>query len=551
MATKELKARLSLKYDTLAAWQNISKAGQGGNLVLNKGEVAFVEVPSGGSLQQTTPPAIMFKVGNGTDAFKDLPWGSGLAADVYAWARSENLPTNISGSGNFISTVTWDSTNKRLNITKSNAATSIKINGTTKTPSDGVIDLGTVLTAHQDISGKQNKNISITGFTATTVEGALTEAKKAGTDAQSSVNAKYTKPASGIPKSDLASTVQESLAKADTAIQSNQSVEATYTTIDTSITSGTDNLVTSNGIKTYVDAKVTGTVRYMGTVATFEALAAQKPANKGDFCRASTAFTLSSSYSATSGNVAVHASDMLICETINGVDDALSTTYSVIHGEIDSNTWTANSKSAAGYVTAGGTNANRVWKTDANGNPAWRADADTNQTIKVGSTTFGSSDAVEIAAGSNVTVTPDTANKKITIASTNTDTKVTSAANHYTPSADSASQLSVDASGATATATWNVTNLVTGVNIQRDAKGHVTGVTVDSIKTPANPNTDTNQKVKANGVTFDGSDVVDLKAGTGLKVTANNATAGSEYVQYDIDTDVVFILDCGSSTTNI
>ena len=73
---------------------------------------------------------------------------------------------------------------------------------------------------------------------------------------------------------------------------------------------------------------------------------------------------------------------------------------------------------------------------------------------------------------------------------TDTDTKVTSAANHYAPSADSSAALSVDASSTTA-ATWNSTSLVTGVNLQRDAKGHVTGVTVDSIKMPANPDTDT------------------------------------------------------------
>lgn len=41
------------------------------------------------------------------------------------------------------------------------------------------------------------------------------------------------------------------------------------------------------------------------------------------------------------------------------------------------NTWTANNKSAAGYVAAGGSNANKVWKTDAGGNPAWRDDANT------------------------------------------------------------------------------------------------------------------------------------------------------------------------------
>lgn len=73
---------------------------------------------------------------------------------------------------------------------------------------------------------------------------------------------------------------------------------------------------------------------------------------------------------------------------------------------------------------------------------------------------------------------------------TDTDTKVTSVDNHYTPSANSSSALSVDASSATA-ATWGTTSLVTGVNLQRDAKGHVTGLTVDSIKMPANPDTNT------------------------------------------------------------
>ena len=73
---------------------------------------------------------------------------------------------------------------------------------------------------------------------------------------------------------------------------------------------------------------------------------------------------------------------------------------------------------------------------------------------------------------------------------TDTDTKVTSVDNHYTPSANSSSALSVDASSAT-TATWGTTSLVTGVNLQRDAKGHVTGLSVDSIKMPANPDTNT------------------------------------------------------------
>ena len=66
----------------------------------------------------------------------------------------------------------------------------------------------------------------------------------------------------------------------------------------------------------------------------------------------------------------------------------------------------------------------------------------------------------------------------------NTDTKVTGVENHYTPMADSTKTLSVDASSTTA-ASWGVTDLITGVNIQRDAAGHVTGITADSIQMPS------------------------------------------------------------------
>ena len=42
--------------------------------------------------------------------------------------------------------------------------TGVKINGTTKNPSSGVVDLGAVITAHQDISGKQDKLVSGTNI---------------------------------------------------------------------------------------------------------------------------------------------------------------------------------------------------------------------------------------------------------------------------------------------------------------------------------------------------------------------------------------------------
>lgn len=42
--------------------------------------------------------------------------------------------------------------------------TGVKINGTTKNPSNGVVDIGTVITSHQDISGKQDKLVSGTNI---------------------------------------------------------------------------------------------------------------------------------------------------------------------------------------------------------------------------------------------------------------------------------------------------------------------------------------------------------------------------------------------------
>lgn len=67
---------------------------------------------------------------------------------------------------------------------------------------------------------------------------------------------------------------------------------------------------------------------------------------------------------------------------------------------------------------------------------------------------------------------------------TDTDTKVTSAANHYSPSRDSSADKSASASGGSAA--WSM-DVVKGVTLQTDGKGHVTGINVSSGKVPANP----------------------------------------------------------------
>lgn len=56
-------------------------------------------------------------------------------------------------------------------LKKTGTVTGVKMNGTTKTPSSGVVDLGTVITAHQSLDGKQDKITSSNKLAASLVSG--------------------------------------------------------------------------------------------------------------------------------------------------------------------------------------------------------------------------------------------------------------------------------------------------------------------------------------------------------------------------------------------
>lgn len=93
----------------------------------------------------------------------------------------------------------------------------------------------------------------------------------------SAISAKYTKPSTGIPKSDLASDVQTSLGKADSALQSHQSL-ANYVTLDSAqditgtktfntLKATTANITTAN-VNQYNDASGVSLMNNGGGVAT-------------------------------------------------------------------------------------------------------------------------------------------------------------------------------------------------------------------------------------------------------------------------------------------
>ena len=80
---KELKTRIALKTLKLSEWEAIKDTYKP-----LKGEVCICEIPTGNTVptaNSVTPPTVLFKVGDGTNFWKDLNWASALAADVYSW----------------------------------------------------------------------------------------------------------------------------------------------------------------------------------------------------------------------------------------------------------------------------------------------------------------------------------------------------------------------------------------------------------------------------------------------------------------------------------
>ena len=242
MANKTLNTRIKLKYDTLANWQ-----GDGASVVLLKGEVAVCEVPTGGSLEQVTPPAILFKVGDGVKTFAQLPWSSALAADVYAWAKAATKPTYDTSEITGLTTALEG---------KENVGTAAGL--IAALDSEAEVQSGKFITGFELVDGKvtnvqygEPDEVALPEYTLEAgTDGSLT-LKKDGVAVSENIKvtgwdtlvtniaAKYTKPEDGIPKTDLAGDVQTSLGKADTAIQQG-ALDGAIETHNTSGTAHTD-----------------------------------------------------------------------------------------------------------------------------------------------------------------------------------------------------------------------------------------------------------------------------------------------------------------------
>ena len=238
MATTTLSTRITLKYDTLANW-NASQ------FILKKGEVAICSLDTGETAEQSTPPAVLLKVGDGAHKFSELPWASGLAADVYGWAKAATKPSytpgevgaDKAGSAATAETNAKAYTDKKFGEIPAQAEYTLETgaaDGSLVLKKDGVaVGDAAVVKGWATLLAKAQKGVDDAAAAAAAAQAA-----------QSTADGKYSKPAGGIPKTDLAAAVQTSLGKADTALQNHQTV-----TLESGTNNGTVK-ITVNGTAT-------------------------------------------------------------------------------------------------------------------------------------------------------------------------------------------------------------------------------------------------------------------------------------------------------------
>lgn len=210
MATHTINTRIKLKYDTFENWNKST-------LTLKEGEIACATI---GTADPANKPPVMFKVGDGNKTFNQLEWASALAADVYGWAKAATKPSYTAGE---VGADSAGSAAAALNDAK--AYTNQKFG---EIPAQAEYTLETGATDGSLVLKKDGVAVGdaavVNGWAtllATAQKGVddAAAAAAAAQAAQSTADGKYSKPAGGIPKTDLAQAVQTSLGKADTALQ--------------------------------------------------------------------------------------------------------------------------------------------------------------------------------------------------------------------------------------------------------------------------------------------------------------------------------------------
>lgn len=210
MAIKELKTRITLKYDSYENWSQ-------NNPTLLAGEVAIVTVDTNTNPAANNndhiqnPPTVLFKVGPGP--FNSLQWASAKAADVHNWAKQSEADFKT-----WLSTTAGFATDDEVSALIASAEARVKATTDALAAKDAelagkVTELENKFTGEGSVASQIEEAVAAeaalreAGDTAinnkigtvadgktvvTMISDAQTAASKAGTDAAAAVDAKLT-----------------------------------------------------------------------------------------------------------------------------------------------------------------------------------------------------------------------------------------------------------------------------------------------------------------------------------------------------------------------
>lgn len=362
MANKTFNTRIKNKIDTYANW--VEK-----DPVLLNGEIAVVVIPAETGAVQGEP-VTLFKVGDGTKKFSQLDFIGAKAADVYSWAKASTKPeysaTEIKGLADYISGEIQDTDtqykletdandghkfylySKPLNgswgstpvstitipetvytLVEGTANGTVKFNGT-DVKVHGLGSAAYTAADAYDESGAADAALASAKAYADGKDTAIAAAKKAGTDAQSAVDALSDK----VGTVTEGKTVVQMIADAQTA--------ATYddTAVKASIKSNADAIATLNGASTVtgsVDKKIADAINDFstkvsedGTVNTFKELIDYAATHQGEYS------TLSGEVQKNKTAIAtLNGKDTEAGSVAKTVKDAVDAVQATLQGNID------------------------------------------------------------------------------------------------------------------------------------------------------------------------------------------------------------------------
>lgn len=237
MAEKTLKTRIVHRY---IEWANYATYK---SIVPKQGELVIISIPA--TTDDTgaviSKPAVLFKVGDGTTTLENLEFMSALAADVYDWAKAASKPSY--SASEVSATAPSGYTGSTVQALIEALATKIGTKADSGAISDAISSaIGNLDVAEVGGSGKYISAIK-------EVDGKITATA---TTLPTTLKNPYALTINGTSY-DGSATKTVTIDKSSIGLGS-----VSNKSLDSTVTSGSGNYITSGAVKTYVDAQISG-----------------------------------------------------------------------------------------------------------------------------------------------------------------------------------------------------------------------------------------------------------------------------------------------------